>query len=132
MKIKILRVIVIILSSITVLGYFLVTADVPPVVALNELYALMAAHLIIVLLTFLDFAVCIKHKYRGGIFTLCFEVILLLIWIQCYKGNAFHAANGTGDYAGLWISFGGIISCSIQIASQLINLVHSYVKKKNF
>ena len=127
--IKILRMIVVVLSLGTFICYYLVTSDVPPIVEINDLYMFVTVYLITIIITITDFTVCIRYNYRGGYFTLCFEAIILILWILSYNSVNFHIIkNGVNRIIN--ILFGGIITSTIQILAQLICLISSYVKVK--
>lgn len=128
--IKILRMTVALLSFSTLVGYYLVTSDVPPIVELNDLNTFVAVYLIVILITIIDFTMCIKQSYRGGYFTLFFELIIVFLWILSYNGVNFYISNIDVGYVIRNILFGGVITSIIQILSQLICLINSYVKIK--
>ena len=130
--IKILRMIVVVLSLGVLIGYYIVTSDVPPTVEINDLYTFVTVYLITIIITITDFIVCIRYNYRGGYCTLCFEVIILMLWIFSYNGENFHIIESGVDYIKtILILFGGIITNAIQILAQLICLISSYLKLKD-
>ena len=87
--IKVLRVIVVLLSFSALIGYYILTSDVPTIVELNDLYIFISINLVTVIITIMDFAVCIRHNYRGGYLALCSEIIILILWILSYNGVNF-------------------------------------------
>ena len=121
---KLLRVIVLLLSFGALIDYYLVTSNVPPIVEPNDLYVFVAVYLIVILVTIIDFTICIRHGYRGGYFTLCFESTILLLWIFSYNGVNFHIGSKDVIYVIKNILFGGIISSAIHVLSQLICLIN--------
>ena len=122
---KILRVIAVVLSAGALLGYYLVTADIPPVAELNDLYILMVAYTAAVIAAITDFTVCVRYNCRGGYFTLCLEAIILILWILSYRGVNFHINDNGADAVARNILIGGIITGAIQTLTQLMCLVIS-------
>ena len=122
---KILRVIAVVLSVGTLIGYYLVTADIPPVAELNYLYILTAVYTAAVIAAITDFTVCVRYNCRGGYFTLCIEVIILILWILSYRGVNIHINDNGADAVARNILIGGIITGAIQTLTQLMCLVIS-------
>ena len=120
---KILRGTVMMLSSASLFDYFLTASDVPPVITTGDLYRFVAAYSIIFLITILDFLMCIKRKCRGGLFTLCFELPVLLIWIAAWNGQNFSIGNETVKHMEICILVGGMIASIVQVLAQFINLI---------
>ena len=125
---KILRVIAVVLSVGTLIGYYLVTADIPPVAELNYLYILTAVYTAAVIAAITDFTVCVRYSCRGGYFTLCLEAIILILWILSYRGVNFHINDNGADAVARNILIGGIITGTIQTLTQLMCLVISKVR----
>ena len=128
--IKILRAIVIVLSFGALVFYYLITSDVPPVVELNNLYAFIAVYLIVIIITITDFTVCVKYSYRGGYFTLCIEVIILILWILSYNGVNFSIINNGVSCIIRIILLGGIITSILQILTRIIYFIIRLLCKK--
>ena len=121
--IKALRGVCAILSFGTWIWYMLVTSDIPPVVDLSDVQIFIVLYSIIIFITIADFMVCAKYKYRGGYFTLFFELIILFIWLLTFKGSAI----GTTVYDKI-ILFGGIITTLLQIVFQSISIINYLYK----
>ncbi len=128
--IKILRAIVIVLSFGALGFYYLITSDVPPVVELNNLYAFIAVYLIAVIITITDFTLCAKYSYRGGNFTLCIEVIILILWVLSYNGVNFSIINNGASCIIRIILLGGIITSTLQILTRIIYFIIRLLCKK--
>lgn len=126
---KILRVITVVLSLGTLTGYYLVTSDVPPIVEPNDFYIFMAAYLVAITITIADFIVCIRYNYRGGYFTLCFQAIILTLWVLSYHGVNFHIINN-GMYRIRNILIGGIITAGLQILTKIMCITFVKMKKR--
>ena len=86
--------------------------------------------MVTVIITIMDFAVCIRHNYRGGYLALCSEIIILILWILSYNGVNFQIIHNDVNCIIRNILFGGIITCTMQILAQLICLIISFIKEK--
>lgn len=123
--VKALRIGEIILSCASWMGYMLISSDVPPVITANNLYALMAAYLMILLFSIFDFAVCMKQNKRGGYVSFLIELIILALWVLSYRGTNFSISSDIKfSYS---IILGGIISNAAGVILKLVIILRKVI-----
>ena len=101
--VKALRIGEIILSCASWMGYMLISSDVPPVITANNLYALMAAYLMILL-----------------------ELIILALWVLSYRGTNF-GITGSDIKLSYSIILGGIISNAAGVILKLVIILRKVI-----
>lgn len=110
----------------------MITSEVPPIVEINDLYTFMTVHLIVVIITITDFTVCIRYNYRGGYFVSYLAVMMLILWILAYCGVNSHIINNRVCDIIRNIIIGGSITSALQILTQVMCLIVSYVRVKRY
>lgn len=110
----------------------MITSEVPPIVEINDLYTFVTVHLIVVIITITDFTVCIRYNYRGGYFTSYLAVMMLILWILAYCGVNSHIINNSVYDIIRNIIIGGSITSTLQILTQVMCLIVSYVRVKRY
>ena len=121
--IKVLRMIAVFFSCITLPWFYLESSDIPIIVDWSTLYAFMKVNLIIIVIAFIDLLLCIKRKLRGGYFTLCVELMILFSWILTFYAVNFDLLKVNVKYNIIGILLCGIVSSGIQVIVQLVSLI---------
>ncbi len=119
--IKLLRLIIITNLFYSFINYQL-AKSVPPNLSLEWVKEIVIINVAMAFFSLLDFLVCIKQKFRGGFFTICSEMCIILLWV----------VSGNYGYNKDLVGFINIMLCITHILLQLITILKGTIWKRTF